>query len=64
MSVTHSLDERSRDSALAMLQAARLKAGELGVAVCICIVSPQGVPLASYHPGLGWWVLSAYRGQP
>ncbi|WP_221801504.1 GlcG/HbpS family heme-binding protein [Oceanobacter mangrovi] len=43
----YQIQELSADSALAMLQAARAKAGELGVAVCISVVGPQGLPLAS-----------------
>ncbi|WP_084632058.1 GlcG/HbpS family heme-binding protein [Oceanospirillum maris] len=41
------LHELSADSALLMLQAAKQKAEQLGVAVCISIVGTQGIPLAS-----------------
>jgi len=41
------LHELSTDSALAMLQAAKHKAEQLGIAVCISIVGPQGISLAS-----------------
>lgn len=41
------LHELSCDAALTMIQAAKQKAEQLGVAFCIAIVGPQGTPLAS-----------------
>ncbi|OOV88185.1 GlcG/HbpS family heme-binding protein [Oceanospirillum linum] len=41
------LHELSTDSALVMLQAAKRKAEQLGIRVCISVVGPQGIPLAS-----------------
>ncbi|WP_417596405.1 GlcG/HbpS family heme-binding protein [Oceanospirillum sp.] len=41
------LQELSTDSALVMLQAAQQKAEQLGIRVCISVVGPQGVALAS-----------------
>lgn len=41
------LHELSTDSALSMLQAAKQKAEQLGIKVCISVVGPQGITLAS-----------------
>lgn len=41
------LHELSTDSALTMLQAAKQKAEQLGINICISVVGPQGIPLAS-----------------
>lgn len=41
------LHELSTDSALIMLQAAKQKAEQLGISICISVVGPQGIPLAS-----------------
>ncbi|OPX56431.1 Uncharacterized conserved protein GlcG, DUF336 family [Oceanospirillum multiglobuliferum] len=41
------LHELSCDSALTMIQAAKQKAEQLGLAICVSVVGPQGLPLAS-----------------
>ena len=41
------LHELSSDSALSMLQAAKQKAEQLGIKICISVVGPQGITLAS-----------------
>ncbi len=41
------LHELSTDSALTMLQAAKQKAEQLGINICISVVGPQGITLAS-----------------
>lgn len=44
---TRTLHELSSDSALLMLAAAKAKAEQLGIRICISVVGPQGIPLAN-----------------
>ena len=49
MTASHLLHELSEDAALTMLSAVRAHAQQLGVAVCIAIVGPQGLPILRFR---------------
>ncbi|WP_036534412.1 GlcG/HbpS family heme-binding protein [Oceanobacter kriegii] len=49
MTTSHLLHELSEDAALTMLSAVRAHAQQLGVAVCIAIVGPQGLPILRFR---------------